>query len=84
MSCLSGERLHINPENIATSTGQRVDVVIPQPELAAHITESVLVFGPVEVEVNRTIDTLLEHLMITGQTSMNVQWGGSSDDTGLE
>ena len=84
MFCLPVERLHINPENIATSTGQRMDVVIPQPELAARATEASLVFCPVAVELDRTVHTLLEHLMIARQTSMNVQWGGSSHDRGLE
>ena len=84
MSCLIVVRLHVNPENIATSTGQRVDVVISQPKFAARRPEASLVVGPVAVEVNRTIITMLEHLSIASQTSMNVQYAGSSDVRCLE
>ena len=63
MGCLPVVCLHINPENIATITGQRVDVVKSQPELAADTTEAVLVVGPIAEEVNRTVQTSLEDLM---------------------
>ena len=52
--------LQLNSQFVVGLTCQSVDVVQPEPELAAQVTEALFVLGPVSVEVDGAVESFLE------------------------
>ena len=52
--------LQLNSQFVVGLTYQSVDLVQPEPELAAQVTEASLVVGPVSVEVDGAVESFLE------------------------
>ena len=52
--------LQLNSQLVVGLTCQSVDLVQPEPELAAQVTEALFVVGPVSVEVDGAVESLLE------------------------
>ena len=52
--------LQLNSQCVVGLTCQSVDLVQPEPELAAQVTEALFVVGPVSVEVDGAVESFLE------------------------
>ena len=52
--------LQLNSQFVVGLTCQSVDVVQPEPELAAQVTEALFVVGPVSVEIDGAVESFLE------------------------
>ena len=52
--------LQLNSQFVVGPICQSVDVVQPEPELAAHVTEAFFVVGPVSEEVDGAVESFLE------------------------
>ena len=52
--------LQVNSQFVVGLTCQSVDLVQPEPELAAQVTEALFVVGPVSVEIDGAVESFLE------------------------
>ena len=59
-ACVSIKVFQINSQFVVGLTCQSVDLVQPEPELAAQVTEALFVVGPVSVEVDGAVESFLE------------------------
>ena len=59
---LSARGLQLDLQLLVVTFGQKVNVVITEPELSAQITKTSLVVSPVSEEVYMTILSMLENL----------------------
>ena len=53
--------LQLNSQCVVGLTCQSVDVVQPEPELAAQVTEALFAVGPISVEIDGAIESFLEN-----------------------
>ena len=52
--------LQLNSQLVVVLICQSVDLVQPEPELAAQVTEALFVVGPVSVEIDGAVESFLE------------------------